>query len=85
MFGPLTNAKMIKADVTLNTTGLSCPMPALKTKKALDILEAGKVLLMQTTDPGAKADIPSLIKRLGHELLETENSGDVMSFYIRKK
>ncbi len=75
----------IKADVILNTTGLSCPLPALKAKKALDILEAGKVLLVQTTDPGAKADIPSLLKRLGHELLETGSSGGVMSFYIRKK
>ncbi len=76
---------MIKADVILNATGLSCPMPVLKTKKELDILDSGKILLVQTTDPGAKTDIPSLVKRLGHEMLETGNSANVTFFYIRKK
>jgi len=75
----------MKADLTVNATGLSCPMPVLKTKKALDILSAGKTLLVETTDPSTRADIPQLVKRLGHELVEKTEQGGVFSFYILKK
>lgn len=75
----------MRADLTVNATGLSCPMPVLKTKKALDMLSAGKVLLVETNDPATKADIPQLVKRLGHELVEKTEQSGVFSFYILKK
>lgn len=75
----------IKADQVLDTKGMNCPMPVLKTKKALDTIDSGQVLEVIATDPGSKSDIPALLKRLGHELVETEESGNEFTFYIRKK
>jgi len=75
----------IKADQVLDTKGLNCPMPVLKTKKAIDALESGKVLQVVSTDPGSKSDIPALLQRLGHELLATEEVGKEISFFIKKK
>jgi tRNA 2-thiouridine synthesizing protein A len=75
----------IKADQVLDTKGLNCPMPVLKTKKSLDAIKPGQVLEVITTDPGSKSDIPALLKRLGHELLNTEEAGGTISFFIKKK
>ncbi|QWR76102.1 sulfurtransferase TusA family protein [Candidatus Magnetomonas plexicatena] len=74
----------IKADQVLDTKGLNCPMPVLKTKKALDGIDSGKVLEVISTDAGSKSDIPALLSRLGHELLETKENGNVISFFIKK-
>jgi tRNA 2-thiouridine synthesizing protein A len=75
----------LKADVVLDTKGMNCPMPVLKTKKAIDALQSGQVLELLSTDAGAKSDIPALLKRLGHELVEIKEEGGVIKFYIRKK
>ena len=75
----------VKPDQTLDTKGLNCPMPVLKTKKALNSVQSGQILEVITTDPGSKSDIPALLKRLGHELVETKEDGGVISFYIKKK
>jgi len=48
----------ITPDQTVDTCGLSCPMPLLKTKKAMKGLKAGQVLEILGTDPGSKNDIP---------------------------
>ncbi|MBF0465463.1 MAG: sulfurtransferase TusA family protein [Nitrospirae bacterium] len=74
----------IKADQVLDTKGLNCPMPVLKTKKALDGIDSGKILEVISTDAGSKSDIPALLSRLGHELLETKENGNVISFFIKK-
>lgn len=75
----------IKPDVVLDTKGLNCPLPVLKTKKAIDSLPAGQILEVISTDQGSKSDIPALLKRLGHELIETRDEGGAIEFYIRKK
>jgi tRNA 2-thiouridine synthesizing protein A len=75
----------VKADVVLDTKGMNCPMPVLKTKKAIDALPSGQILEVISTDAGSKSDIPALLKRLGHELLETRENGGVIEFYIKKK
>lgn len=74
----------MKADVVLDTKGMNCPMPVLKTKKAIDGLKSGEVLEVVATDQGSKSDIPALLKRLGHELLDTKEEGGVIEFYIKK-
>ena len=74
----------IKVDKTLDTKGLNCPMPVLKTKKALDEVSAGQILEVISTDPGSKSDIPALLNRLGHDLLETKEEGSTITFYIKK-
>ena len=54
----------IKADVQLDAKGLACPMPIVKTKKAMNDLEEGQVLEVQATDKGSKADLAAWSKRL---------------------
>jgi tRNA 2-thiouridine synthesizing protein A len=73
-----------KADVTLDLKGLSCPMPVLKAKKALDSMTAGQVIFIEATDKGSKADIPAMLKRTGNELLESEEKENIFSFLVRK-
>ena len=75
----------IKADVVLDTKGMNCPMPVIKTKKAIDGLQSGQILEVISTDQGSKSDIPALLKRLGHELVQTKEDGGVIEFYIKKK
>ncbi len=75
----------VTVDKVLDCQGLNCPMPVLKTKKALDDVKSGQILEVISTDPGAKSDIPALLNRLGHELVKTEEEGKVINFFIKKK
>ncbi len=71
-------------DQTLDARGLTCPMPLLKTKKALEGMEKGQVLEVLTTDPGSKNDIPSFCKKKGYELLGVEDDPEgFIRFFIR--
>jgi len=74
-----------QANVTLDLKGLSCPMPVVKTKKALDSMQAEQVLYVEITDKGSKADIPAMLKRTGNELLSVEEKDNVFLFLIKKK
>ena len=74
----------VVADQVLDCSGLACPMPILKTKKAVDGLQVGQVLKMIATDPGSISDMDAWTKRTGHELVESEQSGGTYTFYIRK-
>jgi len=60
------------ADVVVDTKGLICPMPILKAKKAIDVLEQGQVLNLISTDAATRSDIPLLVQRLGLELWRLE-------------
>ncbi|MGD6816011.1 sulfurtransferase TusA family protein [Metabacillus sp. 84] len=68
----------------LDAKGLACPMPIVKTKKAMNELQTGEILEMHATDKGAKADIAAWSKSGGHELLQTEEEGGVLKFWIKK-
>ncbi len=72
-------------DQELDCSGMSCPMPILKTKKAVDGLQSGQVLKMIATDPGSIPDINAWTAKTGHELLGHEEQGDKKIFYIKKK
>ncbi|HOT69140.1 MAG TPA: sulfurtransferase TusA family protein [Candidatus Saccharicenans sp.] len=74
----------LKADLTLDNSGLSCPMPIIKTKKAMDGMKVGEILKMVATDPGSVSDIQAWVKKTGQELLEQEKEGEKFVFYIRK-
>ncbi|MBF0466072.1 MAG: sulfurtransferase TusA family protein [Nitrospirae bacterium] len=69
---------------TVDCTGMSCPMPVIKTKKGIEGITVGQVLKVISTDMGAKNDIPALISRLGHKLKEIKEDGRTLSFYIEK-
>ena len=69
---------------TLNLRGLKCPLPALRTKKALGALTADSVLLVECTDPLASIDIPNLLRQTGDVLEDTSSAAEVTIFRIRK-
>jgi len=75
----------IKADRILDCKGLNCPLPILKTKKAMDTMNSGEILKMISTDPGSRSDIKAWTNRTGNELLEVVQNDDEYTYYIRKK
>lgn len=72
-------------DQELDCTGMACPMPILKTKKAMDALQTGQVLRMISTDPGSVPDVEAWTSKTGHELLGHEKEGEKFIFYIKRK
>ena len=72
-------------DSEIDCRGLNCPLPILKTKKAVDGLSSGKVLKMLATDPGSVNDVQSWSKRTENTLLDHYEDGGVYSFLIQKK
>jgi TusA-related sulfurtransferase len=70
---------------TVDTKGMSCPMPVLMTAKGIKDLAAGDVMLVEATDGGARSDIPAWATQTGNELIDSQEDGDVLKFYIRKK
>jgi tRNA 2-thiouridine synthesizing protein A len=69
---------------TLNLRGLKCPLPALRTKKALGHAQPGDVFLVECTDPLAAVDIPNLINQTGDALEATHKDKKLLTFRIRK-
>ena len=69
---------------TLDLSGLKCPLPALKTRKALKALAPGDRLEVHCTDPLAAIDIPVLIQQTGDRLESTERSDSKIVFLIEK-
>jgi rhodanese-related sulfurtransferase/TusA-related sulfurtransferase len=74
----------LKADLMLDAKGLACPMPIVKTRKAMNGLAAGKVLVVLATDKGSKADIKAWAGSSGHQYLGTIEEGEVLMHYLRK-
>ena len=72
------------ADSQLDCSGLNCPLPILKTKKAMDDLASGQVLKMVSTDPGSLNDIAAWVKRTGNVLLESIAEDGHFTFYLKK-
>ena len=70
---------------TLNLRGLKCPLPALRTKKALGSLAAGDILVVECTDPLTAIDIPNLLNQTGDKLEDTRKGKKLLIFRIRKK
>ena len=69
---------------TLNLRGLKCPLPALRTRKALGQAQRGDVLIVECTDPLAGIDIPNLINQTGDEIEATHKDKKLLTFRIRK-
>ncbi|WP_106769118.1 sulfurtransferase TusA family protein [Paenibacillus faecalis] len=74
----------MKANKVLDATGLSCPMPIVKTKKAMNELEPGQVLEVHSTDQGAKSDLTAWAKSSGNELLDHKEDNGLLKFWIKK-
>jgi tRNA 2-thiouridine synthesizing protein A len=74
----------IKEDLVLDCTGLLCPLPVVKTSKAIKSLQIGQVLKMIATDPGAPPDMEAWSRQTGNALLLSLQEGDKFVFYIRR-
>jgi len=70
------------ADKTLNLQGLTCPLPILKTRKALAELPKGATLEVFATDPGAVPDFTAFCETTGNRMLEQDEASGVYRFVI---
>ncbi|GGB38969.1 transcriptional regulator [Roseibium aquae] len=71
-------------DTILDLKGLKCPLPVLKTRKAMKTLAPGARITVLTTDPMASIDIPHFCNEAGHTLVEANREGDNGRFVIEK-
>lgn len=69
---------------TLDAKGLACPMPIVKTKKAMNELASGEVLEIHATDKGAKNDLTAWAKSGVHEFLKVQEDNGIFKFWIKK-
>ncbi len=69
---------------TLDARGLNCPLPILRTKKALATMAAGDVLEITASDPGSMKDLDSFCSQTGNEMLSSQQIEKEFHFRIRK-
>jgi len=74
----------VKVDRTLDCIGLYCPEPVFRTRQEIDRMDVGQILEVIADDPAAEADIQSLTKRTGHELIGVRKEGSCIRFLIKK-
>lgn len=72
----------MQPDLDIDLSGLRCPLPVLRVKKALGELAPGGVLRAYTTDPSAAEDIPAFVKQAGHKLREMQPAEGVAGAHI---
>lgn len=75
---------MIKTEHILDAKGLACPMPIVRTRKAMNNLFVGDVLEVLATDKGSTADISAWAASSGHAYLGTETEGGVLHHFLKK-
>tara|TARA_B100000214_G_scaffold353865_1_gene310244 strand:- start:116 stop:346 length:231 start_codon:yes stop_codon:yes gene_type:complete len=71
-------------DKELDTSGLNCPLPIIKAKKEINGMDAGQILHIISTDPGAVKDFESFAKQTGNELLNSEEKDNKFYFLLKK-
>jgi tRNA 2-thiouridine synthesizing protein A len=71
-------------DKEFDASGLACPLPIVKTKKALNDMSSGQVLRVVATDPGSCADMAAFAEQTGHQLLEQSTQGSKFVFFLKK-
>ena len=72
-------------DRELDTRGLNCPLPILRTKKGLVDLRSGEVLRVVATDPGVTRDFEAFARQTGNVLVHADTVGPELVFYLRKR
>jgi tRNA 2-thiouridine synthesizing protein A len=72
-------------DKELDARGLNCPLPILRTKKALTDMASGQVLKVLATDPGSVKDFAAFSKQTGNPLLSSEKAQDEFVFFMKKR
>jgi len=75
----------LSIDREVDARGLNCPLPILRTKKALNDMKSGQVLRILATDPSALRDFEAFAKQTGNELLQHVEQDGVFSFLVRRR
>ena len=76
---------VMEFDRELDVKGLNCPLPILRTKKALAEMDSGEVLHVLATDPGSLKDFPAFAKQTGNELVKQQEANRVFEFFLKRK
>jgi tRNA 2-thiouridine synthesizing protein A len=74
-----------RLDARLDVRGLNCPLPLLRTRKAMERIAIGDRLTVEATDPMSAIDIPLYCREAGHALIASERDGTVLRFVIRRE
>jgi len=69
----------------VDAIGMNCPLPILRTKKALADMQSGEILKIIATDAGAKHDFSAFAKQTGNQLIATEIVNDTFVFYLKRR
>lgn len=72
-------------DREVDASGLNCPLPILRTKKALAEMQSGQVLKVTSTDPGSIRDFALFAKQTGNELLDQADQSGAYIFYMKRR
>jgi len=75
----------ISFNAEVDAIGMNCPLPILRTKKALATMQSGEVLKIKATDAGAVHDFPPFAKQPGNELILSTTAGDVFIFFLTRR
>lgn len=76
--------EVIHVDQVLDCTGMLCPMPIVKTSKAMKELQSGQILKMISTDAGSPPDIEAWSRQTGNELLRSTTEDGKFVFFLKK-
>jgi TusA-related sulfurtransferase len=80
----VTLLSTVKADRTLDTLGLYCPVPILRTREEIDKMTIGQILEIVADDPAAEEDLKRFAKRVGHEVVSIQNEGNILRIFLKK-
>jgi tRNA 2-thiouridine synthesizing protein A len=75
----------MQIDKEIDTSGLNCPLPILRAKKALSEMQSGQVLKVIATDPGAWRDFEVFARQTGNTLLQQEKTEDQFLFWLSRR
>jgi tRNA 2-thiouridine synthesizing protein A len=85
---PAETSLQMEQDMDFNkefdASGLACPLPIVKTKKALQDMASGQVLRVISTDPGSVCDMAAFAEQTGNDLLEQGSENSKFVFYLKK-
>jgi len=75
----------MNCDLELDTSGLMCPLPLLRLKKALGGMKSGQVVRVLATDPASALDFGVFLEQTGHHLLSQWEQSGTLFYLIRKR
>ena len=76
---------MLQADREVDARGLNCPLPILRTKKALNDMRSGQVIRITATDPASVRDFQAFARQTGNELVEQQQEGEEIIHVLRRR